>query len=1251
MAPRAPTPRTTRNSRGLRATTTEPPRSSVRADPLDRHPVEENPPPATPAPSGPSPIAALGRRSISPIYSAPPSPLSLSHFAQVTAHPSLSPLPEAQVTAPPQIIITPATPRGTVSSLPVIPVKKASPPIGLAKRETTGKSLAFKLRLERARFLRRLTSRDTGSRVCKETRKRRGANFARELFTADKNDRFMTDCTCSSPVVYDTKEAAANGAGRLRFFEDSDGKLDVLYRKHDPSFKCKCGRKLLPIYGNLLTEPVGKAPGLLNQNGKRPAEDSEVDLLAQTTGEFERVIPSLSERAPRHQSALRLQTLKRRSMSYLTQLKHRLQNMGNSFFTFLGRPFSQQSGRDHSVVERRHVDPEHKSVVAKRYKRQHCIPVTGNDGPAVEPSELPHLEWRKDPLEWIGQSMVDDILREFARHSETIKGGGVATGLTAADVRSNIQPGQDLELSLWFHDFFLQVQGNGILNEPRHRQELAYAETTRKYLVGLQSIHKFMETIYSPEEFDKIRTLYPTPKTPFIYSPEEFDKIRTESPTPEAPFRPLGDIWFRNQCQQTAKFLNWFLQSNRQLSAPLQEAISKIIMDANALHKQELPLSYAAHTGRLIHPDMPELHGRFPTPVLDEIPVDEITIDHDYDLKYPDSQAKSKPSQRAVLKPKSILKDLYFPDPLSSQRVSAPEKRRKLPFESPTATYLPPHHIPRTQQNSIQVELEREKRQAECEVATTLNEGKTPLPGRVDLHVVTTTHERLGLPTPSNYACAELGGKKNAQEDDERLKLRFHASEYKDLLDEMRREDGKPKRRFPDPPRAMDVDDTFPENPERIQIQLPLVAPTIRTLYGPLSAAEESRFDHRHKKESNELDWIIPGERLEQNIEPEVPRLSASLKKPTKKLVTSEDRKKAIDRFLDEDDSFKVSASPLAQALEISTQKLDELDINRQIREEFAEALARQVKEREQREIQRKAEEERKRREEERRRVEEERRRAEEERRRVADARRRKEAAQYAQLTGLRPPARSMITPLTSEWNERVTRASQANPNAELTTTPDGNPLRRQDFAERLLPPTAWLNDNIIIGSILYVAQYINDSAGVNSKQNPKCAAMTSYFWPRLQQHGLNSCARLMRLAGIRKENFLDIDTILVPICEHSHWTLGVVCPSRRTVSHIDSMRAGGSHQVVVDRLLDWVKATLGDAFVEADWNKITYRTPLQTNGYDCGVFTITNAICLALGVDPKESYSERELTLQRRRLAAILLNGGFKGDLTLAGL
>ncbi|KAM7206187.1 hypothetical protein V8F33_000473 [Rhypophila sp. PSN 637] len=1213
MAPtRAPTPRTTRNSRGLRATTTEPPRSSVRADPLGRHPVEENPPPATPAPSGPSLIAALGRRSISPIYSVSP-PL-----------------------APPQIIITPAIPRGTVSSLPATPVEKASPPIGLAKGETPEKRRAFKVRLERTRFLRRLTSRDTGSRVCKATRKRRGANFARELFTADKNDRFMRDCTCSSPVVYDTKEAAVNGSGCLRFFEDSDGKLDVLYRKHDLGFKCKCGRKLLPIYGNLLTEPVGKAPGLLNENGKRPAEDSEVDLLAQNAGEFERVIPSLSERAPRQQSALRLQTLKRRSMLYLTQLKHRLQNMGNSFFTFLGRSFSQQSGRDHSVVERRHVDPEHKSVVAKRFKRQHCIPVTGNDGPAVEPSELPRLDWRKDPLEWIGQSMVDDILREFARHSDIIKRGGVATGLTAAEIRLNIQPGQDLELSLWFHDFFLQVQGNGILNEPRHRQELAYAETLRKYLVGLESIHKFMETIYSPEEFDKIRTLYPTPKTPFIYSPDEFDKIRTESPTPKTPFRPLGDIWFRNQCQQTAKFLNWVLRSSRQLSAPLQEAISKIIMDANALHKQELPLSYAAHTGHQIHPEMPELPGRFPTPVLDEIPVDEITIDHVYDLKYPDSQAKSKPSQRAVLKPKSILKDFlqYFPDSPSPQQVSAPEKRRKLAFESPTATCLPPHHIPRTQKNSIQHELEREKRQAECEIATTLKEGKTPLPDRVDLHVVTTTHERLGLPTPSNYASAELGGKKNAQEDDERLKLRSHASQYKDLLDEIRREDGKPKEPFTDPPRAMDVDATFPENRKRIAIQLPLVPPTIRTLYGPLSVAEESWLDHRHKKESNELDWIIPGERLEQTIEPEVPRL-----------------KKAIDRFLDQDYSFKVSASPLAEALEISTQKLDELDINRQIREEFAEALAREVKEREQREIQRKAEEERKRREEERRRVEEERRRAEEERRRAADARRRKEAAQYAQLTGLRPPARSMITPLTGEWNERVVRASHANPNAELTTTPDGNPLRRQDFAERLLPPTAWLNDNIIIGSILYVAQYINDSAGVNSKQNPKCAALTSYFWPRLQQHGLNSCARLMRLAGIRKENFLDIDTILVPICEHSHWTLGVVCPSRRTVSHIDSMRAGGSHQVVVDRLLDWVKATLGDTFVEGDWKKITYRTPLQTNGYDCGVFTITNAICLALGVDPKESYSEQELTLQRRRLAAILLNGGFKGDLTLAGL
>ncbi|KAM7209568.1 hypothetical protein V8F20_000306 [Naviculisporaceae sp. PSN 640] len=1165
MAPRAPpTPRTTRNSRGLRR-------------PLDRLP-EEAQPQATPAPSGQSLIAALGRRSISPTcFLQVPSPFPL-RAAQVTAPSPLSPLPEAQVTAP---TAAPETPRGTVASLPAKPVEKALP-----------KRLAWVVEPSWVKD----STRE--SRIFKATKEKRGARFARELLWADRNDRFMRNCDCRFPVVYDNKQSAERGLGAVRFYLDDDKNLSVLYKKTDRLSRCDCGKERLPVYGKLL-----------NQNGKRPAEDSELELLAQDVGqtegtEVERVIPSPTERAPRRQSAARRKTLLRRSMSYLTQLKTRLQTMGTSFLGLFGR--SQSAGRDHDVVDRRHASPDNKAIVAKRFKRQVCLPA-GSGEPDDDLKEHYLFTWRSNATSYIGVEKLRKIGAEFSRQLQVIESGNVIFGRPPARIRDEIQPGQELDLSLRMNLLFLEEGGGeGIFNEPSKNQESVRVETENKYRAGLESIVWFINNIYRGDLFEEVRQRYPRPSTPFT----------------------AGDGHFRKKCHQAASFLNFLLQSDPMSGSPMcaeyQEAISKIIMDGNAIHKQELPLSYVTHQLKLPGGFPPP--GLFSPPILEEFAVEDITVDRGYDVKYPWSEAEGnslgpcldRPKKSVLKKPQSPKESASpqqqsaspHPESASAQEGPAPEKRRKLAFG--TTSFSRPDHIP----FSIQREIEFEERAAKSEIKRTIWDGMDPSPNQVDLNVLTATHERLGLPTPSNYLCAKITGKRNAEEDDARLNLQSLAADYTELLDEMR--DPGPLTMMGGEPKLV--------TPDHFHVE----------------QVQKSR-DEEQKSSGDKDRIIIPGPKIEQTIEPKVPIVTASATKQNQKPpLTAEQRKAVIDKFFESD---------VDEELKIATAKFDEFSIERQVKEEFTNALARQVKEKEQREIQRKAEEEEKRREEERRRAEEERRRQAEEQRRAADARRRKEAAQYAQLTGLRPPARPMITPLDGEWNQRITRASQAAPNAELTTTLDGNPLRRDDFSVRLLPPTAWLNDNVIIGSILYIAQYINDTAGVNSKQNPKCAALTSFFWPRLQSHGLNSCARLMRLAGIRKENFLDIDTILVPICQANHWTLGVVCPSRRTVSHIDSMRAGGSNPAISNRLMEWAKATLGDAFVEADWKQITYRAPLQTNGYDCGVFTITNAICLALGVDPNAAYTERELTLQRQRLAAILLNGGFKGDFTLEGL
>jgi len=378
---------------------------------------------------------------------------------------------------------------------------------------------------------------------------------------------------------------------------------------------------------------------------------------------------------------------------------------------------------------------------------------------------------------------------------------------------------------------------------------------------------------------------------------------------------------------------------------------------------------------------------------------------------------------------------------------------------------------------------------------------------------------------------------------------------------------------------------------------------------------------------------------------------------------TAEERRKQIDLFF-EDREMKDSGvvGPRGtlgpkESLEIATSILDEKEIEAQLCQETVTGLERKLQEALRIEEARKEEEARKAAEEEERQrlQEQQRKKAEEQQRKKAEEQRAKDqAAKRRRLAaaelGFRLPKEPLVTPLSQEWEDRVDAAAAQPWNTKLGVTQEPADFQTRDLVERLLPPTAWLNDTVVIGSILSAAAAINKAAGATA-ENPKCAALTSFFWSRLKSNGPTSCARLMKRAKIRTDNFLDIDTILIPICEGPHWTLAVVRPRLRQVAHMDSLLGGRGHPAIRARLMEWVRASLGSQFVEAEWREVDLPSPLQTNGYDCGVFAIANAICVGLGVDPTATYSPTDLTVMRRRLAAALLNGGFEGELGLAGL
>lgn len=358
---------------------------------------------------------------------------------------------------------------------------------------------------------------------------------------------------------------------------------------------------------------------------------------------------------------------------------------------------------------------------------------------------------------------------------------------------------------------------------------------------------------------------------------------------------------------------------------------------------------------------------------------------------------------------------------------------------------------------------------------------------------------------------------------------------------------------------------------------------------------------------------------------------------------------KNIDDFFDNEGQ---TAWGRSRPLTVSQEKADETEVMKQLIEEaeFRTARELEAEERRREEIERKkAEDKRRLEEEERRRAEEERRRAQEELRLAEQERIRAEDERLAQTGQLRQPRQPIVPTVSGEWDEKVKNTLRARPNAVLAKTPEAADLHRKDF-ETVVTENQWLNDEIVNGTLMHLANYVNQKAGIKKAhlQTPKCHVFNSFVGKSLVEGRMPS-ERMMRRAGVKKDTFFEIDTLMVPICRGAHWTLLGIRPRHREVFHLDSLNGNGDVGLKKKALL-LARAVLGDAFDEADWALTTLPSPRQSNFDDCGVHTITNGICMGLGIDPS-AYTSADMPAQRLRVAAVCLNEGFTNDLTLDGV
>jgi sentrin-specific protease 1 len=253
-----------------------------------------------------------------------------------------------------------------------------------------------------------------------------------------------------------------------------------------------------------------------------------------------------------------------------------------------------------------------------------------------------------------------------------------------------------------------------------------------------------------------------------------------------------------------------------------------------------------------------------------------------------------------------------------------------------------------------------------------------------------------------------------------------------------------------------------------------------------------------------------------------------------------------------------------------------------------------------------------------------------------------------------RSPLKALIQPLSSYWETAVDNAQwTSNPHRVITTTIGGTELRLKDF-QTLLGRNAWLNDEIINSYIEWVVDASNRAAaaavpqtsGESASKVPKFIAHNSFFYENLIKKGPSSTQGLMRRKKAPGTSLMEVDSVFVPICRGSHWTVGAVRPVAKTIEYFDSM--GGSAHQFISLMRGWLEFQLGDSYVEEEWKVPRTACARQTNGYDCGVFVCTNAFCVALGLDTL-CYRESDMTQQRRNIAAVLINRGFTGDFDFA--
>ncbi len=272
-----------------------------------------------------------------------------------------------------------------------------------------------------------------------------------------------------------------------------------------------------------------------------------------------------------------------------------------------------------------------------------------------------------------------------------------------------------------------------------------------------------------------------------------------------------------------------------------------------------------------------------------------------------------------------------------------------------------------------------------------------------------------------------------------------------------------------------------------------------------------------------------------------------------------------------------------------------------------------------------------------------------------------REAEEQMMRQGVRRmPRDPIIQPLSAEAEQRVQAALRKGMTTQVAFTSEGTPITRRDIGKVLPQPgsgddsSGWLNDEIIGAYLQAIVEYAHKANHRDHRGDaPKYHAFSAFFYTNLKKPGgfehIKRWATRARISGPRHD-FLKVEYVFVPInVGGNHWTLAVVSPIRKTIEYFDSMH--GSARTVYTNIKTWLSGELGARYHEDEWTIKEQEGfagrgggPTQDNARDCGVFTVTTAKMITMHLDPM-AVGAADMPLQRRRIVAEILNGGFHGE------